>query len=403
MASLAKAAQAAKRAAAAVPISAAAHARHASAAAATPFVDVHTHVYLPRYMQMLRERGTVPRVQTVGGEDRLIILPGEDEITTTAAGRPIGGEYHDPARKLAYMDTHGIDISVLSLANPWLDFLPAAEAVPLASHLNDDLEESCAASGGRFYGFGVLPVQDVDAACAEAERIAKSSHLRGVIMSTHGRGAWLDDQELLPLYKTLSAAGLPAFIHPHFGVGNESFGDEYGHTLFLALGFTFETTTAVCRLVCSGMLDAVPDLKLLLAHSGGTLPFLAGRLDSCVAHDLTIADRLQHEPSHYLRQFYYDSLVYHTPALEASAAFVGTDQLMFGTDHPFFPAPGVSREPIGPDTTVTHLDTSPWMSTTKNQEILTGYMAEARGGAVAAAVAGGNAARILNLAMPQRG
>lgn len=402
MASLSSAAKAVCKVAGRGAISAAPCRLASTAAAAVPFVDVHTHVYLPRYMQMLRDRGTVPRVQTVGGEDRLIILPGEDEITTTAAGRPIGGEYHDPARKLAYMDTHGIDISVLSLANPWLDFLPAAEAVPLASHLNDDLEESCAASGGRFYGFGVLPVQDVDAACAEAERIAKSDHLRGVIMSTHGRGAWLDDPALLPLYKTLADAGMPAFIHPHFGVGNDAFGDAYGHTLFLALGFTFETTTAVCRLVCSGMLDEVPELKLLLAHSGGTLPFLAGRLDSCVAHDLTIAHRLQHEPSHYLKQFYYDSLVYHAPALEAAASFVGTDNMMFGTDHPFFPAPGVSREPLGPDTTVTHLDTAPWMSTTKNQDILTGYMAEARGSAVAAAVAGGNAARILNLTMPER-
>lgn len=379
---------------------AAAPARSSSTAAGIPFVDVHTHVYLPRYLEMLRSRGTVPKVQTVGGEDRLIILPGEDSVSTTAAGRPVGGEYHDPARKLAFMDTHGIDISVLSLANPWLDFLHAGEAVPLASHLNDDLDAACAASGGRFYGFGVLPMQDVDAACAEVERIAASQHLRGVILSTHGRGQWLDDPALLPVYKTLATHNMPAFIHPHFGVGNAEFGEEYGHTLFLALGFTFETTTAICRLVCSGLLDEVPDLKLLLAHAGGTLPFLAGRLDSCVAHDLTIADRLKHEPSHYLRQFYYDSLVYHPPALEATTAFVGAENLMFGTDHPFFPAPGVSREPIGPDTTVTKLDTAKWMSTTKNQEILTGYMSEARGSAVAAGVAGGNAARILNLTMP---
>jgi len=392
----------ARRAAAAVRPAASISA-FSTAAEAMPFVDVHTHVYLPRYMQMLRERSNVPRVQKFNGEDRLIILPGEDDNSTTAIGRPIGSEYYDEQRRIAFMDTHGIDVSVLSLANPWLDFLSASEAIPLASHLNDDLNDSCVASNGRFYGFGVLPMQDVDAACAEVRRIAKASHLKGVIMSTHGRGNWLDDQALLPVYQTLAEEGLIAFIHPHFGVGNSDFGDEYGHTLFLALGFTFETTTAVSRLVCSGMLDKVPDMQFLLAHSGGTLPFLAGRLDSCVAHDETIASKLAAKPSEYLtRNFYYDSLVYAPPALEASMAFVGTDRLMFGTDCPFFPAPGVSREPMSADSPLTPLDTTPWMSTTKNQDLLTGHVTDTRGSATAAAIAGGNAARVLGLQMPSR-
>ncbi len=73
-------------------------------------------------------------------------------------------------------------------------------------------------------------------------------------------------------------------MHPHYGVGNEHYADA-GHALFLALGFPFETTVAVSRLIVSGTLDKIPNLKLFLAHAGAALPSLIGRLDSCVEHD----------------------------------------------------------------------------------------------------------------------
>lgn len=300
-------------------------------------VDVHTHVYLPRYMQMMRERKEVPRVATIGGEDRLIILPDEDEDGSTAAGRPIGGEYFDTARKLAYMDTHNIGVSVLSLANPWLDFLHASEAADAAKVMNDDMQEQCDKSNGRFYGFGVIPsAADVDESCKELERIAEMDRMRGIILSTHGLGEGLDDPRLLPVFQTIEKLGLTIFLHPHYGVGVEHFGG-YGHALYLALGFTFETTTAVSRLILCGLMDKVPDLKLLLAHTGGTLPFLAGRLDSCYQHDLMLRGTLKHNPSDYLKRMYYDSISYHYPTLSCAEQMVGSDRLMFGTDHPFFP------------------------------------------------------------------
>jgi aminocarboxymuconate-semialdehyde decarboxylase len=208
--------------------------------AASGAVDVHTHVYLPRYLKMLRKRETVPRIFTSGGQDRLIILPGEDEDLSTSAGRPIGTEYSDPKRKIAFMDMHGIGVSVLSLANPWLEFLAGKEASDLATGLNADLQEQCEKSDGRFYGFGVLPSDDVDASCRELERLAKMDRMRGIIVSARG----LDDARLLPVYKTAEALGMVLFVHPHSGVGTEHFAG-FGHALFLALGFPFETTTAV--------------------------------------------------------------------------------------------------------------------------------------------------------------
>lgn len=181
-------------------------------------IDLHTHVYLPRYMDMLRERHDVPFVRKLRihadselEEDRLVILPDEQKQIDDAmlgnqvsisAGRPIGGEYWDINEKLAYMDHHGISASVLSLANPWLDFLPLQEQTSMATLLNDDMEAICADSQGRFFAFGVTP-QNHEEAIAELHHIATLPHVRGIILGTSGFGKGLDDPAMLGFYQTV--------------------------------------------------------------------------------------------------------------------------------------------------------------------------------------------------------
>ena len=109
-----------------------------------PLIDVHTHMYLPRYVAMLRERRQIPRIVSREKGGRLIILPDEDADTSTSAGRPIGSEFYDAKRKLAFMDQHNIAVSVVSSANPWIDFVEPAAAPKLAADLNDDPEAMCA-------------------------------------------------------------------------------------------------------------------------------------------------------------------------------------------------------------------------------------------------------------------
>ena len=106
-------------------------------------VDVHTHVYTQSYMELLRERKQVPRIlpgATPNDPERLVILPNEEEQTSTNAGRPIGEEYYSVKAKLAFMDLHDIDISVISLANPWLDWMhDEEEAESVAHQINEEL------------------------------------------------------------------------------------------------------------------------------------------------------------------------------------------------------------------------------------------------------------------------
>jgi aminocarboxymuconate-semialdehyde decarboxylase len=193
-----------------------------------------------------------------------IILPSEQGKSSTSSGRPIGDEYYSIARKLEFMDLHGIDKSIISSANPWLDFLSGREQVDAACLLNDELTVMCDESGGRIAGFGLLPLSDIDASVEEIKRIAAVGKLKGVIIGTKAGDRTrischvnypVDHPDLVPLCQALSLSGLVAFVHTHYGVGDSEslFGDQSGHVLPLALGFPFETTTAISRLILSGI------------------------------------------------------------------------------------------------------------------------------------------------------
>lgn len=116
------------------------------------------------------------------------------------------------------MDKHGIDISVISLANPWLDFVEPQQAAELARQVNDNMNAICLASGGRLFAFGTLPLSgSVDEIVAEVTRLQTLGCMRGVIIGTSGCGNGLDDPVLDPIYAAIEAGGQAIFIHPHYG------------------------------------------------------------------------------------------------------------------------------------------------------------------------------------------
>ncbi|KAJ7284026.1 amidohydrolase 2 [Mycena rebaudengoi] len=329
-------------------------------------IDIHTHVYLPRYCSLLRSRTVVPRILSSTREgkpdDRLLILDHEP-----SGGRPVGPQYWERSEKIKFMDQHGIDLSVVSTANPWLDFLPASEAKTLAAELNEDLEQYCSESPNlsptlkRLYGFGLLPLVpeiSTEALIETIQQISKLSYLKGIIMGTRGIGKGLDDEALDPVWAAIEQAGLVVFLHPHYGVDEKAWGEKNnGHVLPLALGFPFETTIATTRLILAGVFDRFPSLRLLLAHSGGALPQLSSRLASCIDHDPVVASRLKHDARWYLGKLYFDAVAYgpeelgfvsdvisrserYEPGNSTSTPAdrtLGSKRMLFGTDHPFFP------------------------------------------------------------------
>ncbi|KAI6819980.1 uracil-5-carboxylate decarboxylase [Hortaea werneckii] len=312
-------------------------------------IDVHTHMYPPAYMSLLRSRKSIPYVCSFPDDpsagDRLVILPAED-TASTSRGRPIGPEYFDVDEKLTFMRNHGMDVSVISLANPWLDWLPSSEAAEVARTVNDDVELMCTEHEGKLYAFGTLPLSaPVEQVTAEIKRLASLKHHRGIVMGTSGLGSGLDDPALDPIYAAIEENEQLIFLHPHYGLPTSVYGQrasDYGHVLPLALGFPLETTIAVTRMLLSGVWDRHPKLQVLLAHSGGTLPFLAGRIESCIAHDahLKKEGKLQSRRDVWdvlKNNIYLDAVIYGDVGLKAAVDASGADRLMFGTDHPFFP------------------------------------------------------------------
>ena len=290
-------------------------------------VDIHTHLYPQSYLDTLRARSEPPRLVPSPEGERFVIFPGEP-------GRVMDAEYTDLARKLAFMDANGIDQSVVSLGNPWLDPLTDMDTVALARALNDEFAALRAETGGRVVGMGVLPAGDVGDAAEVAREIAESDDLFGVATGTRPCGLQIDDERLDPLWSALESAGLPVLIHPHYGLGTQEL-LGYDHSLPVGLAFPFETTAAVARLVFGGTFERFPALRIVASHGGGTLPFLAGRLDAAWQSDPAVHDRLPVPPSTRLRGLFLDALTYHPRAMRATADLVGAGRMAFGTDHPF--------------------------------------------------------------------
>lgn len=290
-------------------------------------IDVHTHIYPRSYLDLLARRESAPRVERRDGQELLHVFDGEE-------GRLLDEGYWSIEAKLAFMERSGIHQSVVSLGNPWLEAFEPAESVEIAKDLNQELAGMAAATGGRMVGMGCLPSGDVEQIASTVVEVSGTDGLYGVVSGTRIGGRAFDDEELGPVWEALAQTGTPLLVHPHFGLGLEAM-DGFGHALPLGLGFTFETTTALTRLAMSGVLDQHPDLIVIGSHGGGTLPYLAGRLDGCWAPDEVAKGRRDLPPTSALSRLFLDALVYHPRALRAAADLVSTRQMVFGTDHPF--------------------------------------------------------------------
>lgn len=318
-------------------------------------VDVHTHLYPEAYVELLKSRTEIPYIRRFAPSNQLCLCNRPPQNSNNAShgaaskippGRILHPHYYDISEKIAFMDHHKIDISVISLGNPWLDFLPSDTAGTIAKDINDATNDICSQHPERLFFFGVLPLSaPADAILTEIARLKTTSQARGIVMGTGGLGEGLDDPRLIPIFKALAESGMPIFLHPNYGLPGPvwgSRGSDYGQVLPLSLGFPMETTIAMARLFLSGAFDAVPDLQIIVAHSGGCLPFLAGRVEACIEHDKkweadgklssdrkTLWDALR-------ENIYLDGVIFDKIGLRTAIEAAGVDRVMFGTDHPFF-------------------------------------------------------------------
>ena len=295
-------------------------------------VDVHSHFYPRWYLDLLEARPTIPRVSREDGIERFVIFP--EEEAPGHAGRVISEDYWSLEAKLSFMDRFGIDQTILSLGNPWLDPFSEQEGAAVARQFNADIATLQSRTGNRILGMGALPGLGVAHVAQVVREIAATEGLYGAITGSRIAGFTFDAPELAPVWEALDETGLPLLMHPHYGIALDEL-EGFGHAMPVAVGFPLETTVALARLVYAGVLHRHPHVRIIGSHGGGTIPFLAGRLDAGWRSDPALVERMPTPPSDVIDQLFLDAVVYHPRALHAAADLVGVSHLMFGTDHPF--------------------------------------------------------------------
>lgn len=294
-------------------------------------IDIHSHYYPVSYLEFLRQRQDPPNIVKRDGDERLLMYP-DQAASATPKGAKLSPEYFDIQAKLRYMDEHGVDGALISLGNPWIDFLTGEEAGQKSATINDELISACQQASDRLWALACIPVGDIDASLVEMRRVSKKPQVVGVLTGTRIAGVWPDELAAEPFWSLAEELNLPVFIHPFYGTGDGSIA-AYNDMLRFALEFPFETALTFARLITSGILDRHPNLKLVMAHAGGPLPALIGRLDAYCGK--SYQQGLQNPIQSYLSHFYFDAITYSPIVLRMVAEQVGVDQLMYGTDHPF--------------------------------------------------------------------
>jgi aminocarboxymuconate-semialdehyde decarboxylase len=196
--------------------------------------------------------------------------------------------------------------------------------------VNDAFAEVMATRGNRFTALATLPLNDPKASVAEFDRV-RTLGFKGCMLMGNVNGVPLADQRFWPLWERAGDAGAVMYIHPTFPLGVEAM-QEYW--LMPLVGFLFDTTLAAAHLVFAGIPERFPGIKWVLGHLGGTIPYLAERLDRGFHAFAECRKDLKLPPSQHLRTFYYDTVNFDPAALRLAIEFAGVGQILAGSDYP---------------------------------------------------------------------
>jgi len=234
--------------------------------------------------------------------------------------------------RLLAMDRQGIDIQAISNAFwYWTDRDLGNRIVAM---VNERIAEFCAEHPERFVGLGTLSMQFPDLAVEQMQTGVQSLGLRGFMIAGSVNGGELSDPAFHPFWARAEELGTLIFIHPNgFTEGEKRFRGN-GH-LANVIGNPLETTVALSHLIFQGTLDRFPGIRICAAHGGGYLPSYIGRSDHCVRHSPRNCVPQKKMPGEYIRQLYFDSLVYTPRGLQHLVNEAGADRILLGTDFPY--------------------------------------------------------------------
>jgi aminocarboxymuconate-semialdehyde decarboxylase len=292
-------------------------------------IDIHAHVTPQCFWRATENAGdwhTVRREKDARGGDVAVIGTSRQSLPPRARWTP--------EERIADMDSLGVDVHVVS---PYVGFynyhLDTAVAAATSRATNDEIASMVKGWPQRFAGLGTLPMQDVKTAIGELERCMTQLGLKGVEINDHVNGRTLEEAEFRPFWKAVEQMGAVVFFHQ----AGETLVSPRSTRYHLpnSIGNLVDRAVTFATLVHGGVMDAHPDLKIVLGHGGGYTCYGIGRMDHAWQVRTEARAHIMQPPSAYLRRFYYDCIVYTEEALRYLIDTVGVDRVVFGTDWPY--------------------------------------------------------------------
>jgi len=289
-------------------------------------IDIHNHFYPTRVLEQLKKDGPAVGLEVKEDEwGRQILVHLGNRIGTITAPMT------DIKLRLEDMDRVGFDMQILSVSIPCVDILPIESSETMAKVINDETAKICADHPNRFMALASLPFLDPDRTIKELERSIDDLKFQGACIRSQVNGVRLDNELFHPFYERMAEYDLPIHLHPATLLDTETYRD---YRLGPMIGFEMELCVAVVRLVMGGVLERFPNLKFIVSHLGGAIPYLAERIQNCYEAYPECQEHISAPAIDYLRQFYYDTVSFFEPALMCAYAFVGAERLILGSDYP---------------------------------------------------------------------
>jgi len=262
-------------------------------------------------------------------------------VTIDADGNPnihYPGDYNVAVRghrdldyRAEVLEQHGVARQVVTLTTPGTHVEKPDVAVRFAAMVNDEFKAAMERPDGKFTALATLPLNDPAASAKELERAMRQLGMRGAMLFSNVNGVALSDQRYWPLYEIANDLGAVLYIHPEHPINVEMMNQYW---LMPLVGFLYDTTLAAASLVFAGVPERFPKIRWALCHLGGTIPYLAERLDRGFHAFRDCRANIQREPSTYLKQFYYDTVNFNQGALKLAIDFAGAEHILAGSDYP---------------------------------------------------------------------
>jgi len=291
-----------------------------------PVIDVHTHMLNKDWLELLRRHGK-PRYEVRKSMDAPegIFLDGAPFMT------PMPGHF-DYDERIKRMDEARVDMAILSLTCPNVYWGGPEVSLEAARIVNDDMARAQTAYPSRIRFMASIPWEYPEIAVGELKRACDKGAVGVMVLANIG-GKSLTDPHFAPIWQEIDRRGLPVLVHPTAPPGTPDL-DMRVYNLIASIGFMFDTSLSVARMIFDGFFDRYPSLKIIAAHGGATLPYLAGRLEICFNNMNAARVKISRPPSEYLRHIYYDAVVYRQEALQLCIGVGGVDHVMYGSDYP---------------------------------------------------------------------